>query len=77
MPTIDETARTLVPGVTLLLEKHIAAATEAVIASAVKEFEAELRRKIGEAAIDISHFYELNLQRDSLVITIKDYKTRT
>jgi hypothetical protein len=73
--TNDEAARALIPGVELMLRKGISEATEAVIASAVKDFEAELRRKIGEAAIDVSRFYEVSMQRDSLVITIRDYKT--
>jgi hypothetical protein len=74
--TNEEQVRALVPGVNALLRAGIAEATELVVADAMKKFEAELRRKIGEAAIDISHFYDLRMDHAALVITIKDYKTR-
>lgn len=61
----------LVPAVELLLRKAVDEAAEEVVKAAVQSFEAKLRRKIAEGAIDVSNFYTLNTQNNDLVISVK------
>lgn len=67
----EQEAKLLVAGVTTLLEHRIAEATEAVVADAVKAFEARLRREIALASLDVSNFYELDTSRGVVSIRVK------
>lgn len=64
-------SQALEPAIRAILELGIAEATEAIIAKATKDFEAELRRRIAKAALNVSNFYEMEHQREGLVIRVK------
>ena len=53
------------------IQDDIAQETEAVVASAVKDFEQRLRQRIAQGACEISGFYDVERQGDRLIISVK------
>lgn len=76
MATVPNAAPELMQTMTILLKVRIAETTEAVIKTAVEDFEARLRRQIATAAMEVENFYELSRQANRLVITVKMPETK-
>lgn len=61
----------------LLREVHVAINNQVlelrewVIANAVKQFEEDLRAKVGTVAINLANFYSVERRGESLVITVR------
>lgn len=71
MATNITTDNYLTPAITHLLELRIVEVTEAVVQTAVKEFEDKLRREIAITSMQVSQFYEMSSDRNNLVIKVK------
>jgi hypothetical protein len=54
-----------------ILEQEISKVREEVIAAAVAEYEAKVRKAVGNAAVQVSEFYSVHRMGNDLVITVK------
>jgi len=65
------TKMTMIEEITTTVERRAETLREAAIKEAVEKFEKELRRDVGNIAIDLSRFFSVQQLREELVIHVR------